>query len=373
MEFCCLGKYTSFVILFIQLAFGLQVEATRQISFKEIDANSEIRHLSPVFANNILEIFEDEKVKYTKLPSIIELISFLIKKQTLSYNKGSKKYEIHPLDKVVEVKNNTRKVLGYFSKITCIRNRIILIYRNGDKSTYGPAYNCKVYLEASSNPSFSTEFKEGPNNLVLNVKTDEFMDVGYEMSYGVLFKNRMHKSILQVVLDEQSKSGKNKRLSPSVLKDIVYGRKKRYVLSKANSTSNIEKDKEINKEKLKLMAESFKSDLEKSRNANKTAIEDIIKKSLMKDVSKKSVKRKHLVKENYETKIISKHPVLKEEAKLNEKVTKSLDLYYNSSGISPSQKNPQPKKTENLESAKENNNEKDEDEAIKPKSPPSSI
>lgn len=327
MIFKFLAKYTR-ISCFSAISWTLacQFEEIRRISFKEINESTSHLKTNLIYTNKFLEFYQETIGQHKNIPSVTNLISSIMKKQIFKFKNGNKEYEIYPLEKVVVITNGIKTTLGHFEKITSAKNTVALFYRNGDESSYGPSYSCKVFMESSLNPSFNVAFKDKPSNIIIDIKTDEFITYKHDVAIGVLIKNSNYNPIIKTVIDNiQSSKDQGDKIPPSVMRDIIYELKYKGGYSNRNNQA-------MDRKRLRQIAKSFKEDIKKAEMSIRNAADRIIRMTLTRN-SNRTIKVLPKRKVDYQTQIYSKNLNLEEKTEKSENIAKVYDLYHQIPGM----------------------------------------
>lgn len=307
----------------------------RFLSFKSISSPGVEKVPIPHLKKDSIELYRSTTIRYVRHPSVSEMCNYVMTKKMFRFKIGKKEFLIYPLDKVVQKKSDGEKVLGYFDRITTVNNSVVIRYKNGDRSILGPQYSSTVQIQSSQQEFYDARFKETPANIFLSLNVSEPLVYDQEIVLGVYRKASGFDPIIQTILEEQSRESKQKRLPPSILKQLGIGMK--IPSNAAETATSLAMGKThsdvLSKADLKRIAKRFKKDLDMAQRVPVPAAEDMVGRSLRvppKSPGQVRKRLKHIRDEKYETRIASREHANygQEETEGIEKLSRMFSRYF---------------------------------------------
>lgn len=298
-----------FAVLWRLLAFlqpCLGISDARFLSFQAISTPGSNKINIPYLRKDSIELYKITTTRYVRHPSISEMCNYVMTKKMFKFRVGKKEFLVYPLDKVIQRKDNVQKILGYFDRITTVNNSVVLRYKNGDKSILGPLYSSTVYIQSSQQESYDARFKETPASILLSLNVSEPLIYDREAVLGVYRRSSDTNTIIETVLEEQSREGSQKKLPSSILKQLGLGME---IPSEAGRSLGTESASGVvDNASLRRIARKFKKDLDMAQRTPVSAAEDMVSKSLRAPFqgSGQDTRQKHSWDEKYETTISSR-------------------------------------------------------------------
>jgi hypothetical protein len=128
--------------------------------------------LKPFFSNENIKLFSISTEKYRRAPNSIEMLNYIMSLSKLTFQIDTKTIVVNPMAsiEIINQKNNSRKVLGYFEKVNISDTSIVIKYKNGDKTVYGAKYSAIVKISYAEEESCKQIFSLSPEINVFDIK-----------------------------------------------------------------------------------------------------------------------------------------------------------------------------------------------------------